>query len=83
MRLSLVQQAMAELEANRCYCGAAKVAKKSFCGTCYYSLPRETQRALYKSFSDGYAQIYDDAKEWLRLNTDRINFALAHEIKER
>lgn len=82
MKLSLVQQALAELHATRCYCGAGKSSGKSFCGKCYYSLPKQTQRDLYKHINEGYANIYDDAKEWLRLNTDRINPAFMHEIKE-
>jgi len=72
MERSLEKQALEELDGKTCYCGAEKKAGQSFCSRCYFSLPKETQRALYRHISEGYAGIYDEAKDWLRINTDRI-----------
>lgn len=69
---SLVEIALRDLGSEECYCGGPKKPKSSFCPKCYYALPSTTRHALYKTMSDGYAEIYDRAKEYLRCETDRI-----------
>jgi hypothetical protein len=50
-----------ELAGTRCRCGASKVAKQTFCKACYFRLPAEKRRALYRHASNGYLNAYDDA----------------------
>jgi hypothetical protein len=69
---SLLQTAVRELASNQCVCGEAKRPKQSFCGACYYSLPRELRNRLYKTLRDGYPEAYDEAKDWLKINTHRL-----------
>lgn len=69
---SLVATALRELDSTTCACGGQKRRGNSFCLTCYYALPQELRQRLYKALSDGYAQAYDEAKDWLRINTERI-----------
>jgi hypothetical protein len=66
---SLQARAYRELGEEVCWCGEKKNKGKSFCRRCYFSLPVKMQIALY--CAEGYANTYDDAKEWLRINTDR------------
>jgi hypothetical protein len=63
---SLQQQAREELYGELCACGQKKKSAQSFCRRCYFVLPPATRSALYKSFSDGYVEVYDEAKEFLK-----------------
>ena len=69
---SLVDIALRELGSNVCICGAEKRPQQSFCRPCYFALPRRMQSELYKPMSEGYAEIYDEAKDYLKIETDRI-----------
>jgi hypothetical protein len=73
MTESLVQTAIRELGLEQCICGAHKERRQSFCKRCYFALPQKLRSDLYKPLSDGYAEIYDEAKDWLQHNTDRLN----------
>lgn len=65
---SLQQQALRELGEMTCpNCGEPKGRGKSFCGPCYFTLPEPMRRTLYKPFSEGYAEAYAEAKQWLRV----------------
>lgn len=66
MNESLEHQALRELISEQCMCGGRKKKHQSFCRKCYFKLPKKTQIALYTAFSDGYAEIYDRAKEELQ-----------------
>lgn len=66
MSESLEHQAVRELAGEQCECGGMKRKMQSFCSRCYFKLSKKTQRALYTPFSEGYAEIYDRAKEELR-----------------
>ena len=70
---SMVQIALKELEAEKCVCGAEKQKRQSFCRKCYLALPQKLRSELYKPMSDGYAEVHEEAKDWLRINTDRLN----------
>ena len=66
MNEALEHQAMREYVSDQCACGSRKKKTQSFCRSCYFKLSRKTQHALYTPFSEGYAEIYDRAKEELR-----------------
>ncbi|HEY7184331.1 MAG TPA: hypothetical protein VIC84_23045 [Blastocatellia bacterium] len=49
----------------RCECGNAKGRKMSSYRSCYYKLPRQMQRNLYKRAGEGYEEAYDAAMKYL------------------
>ncbi|MBI3654141.1 MAG: hypothetical protein HY231_24175 [Acidobacteria bacterium] len=63
---SLRGQAIEELQSNQCVCGERKKSGNSFCHLCYFRLPPKMRQALYRTFSDGYAEDYDAAKDYLK-----------------
>lgn len=63
---SLVVHALTALRGEMCVCGARKRSMQSFCGKCWRALPGSMREDLYKPVSEGYAEIYAEAKEWLR-----------------
>jgi len=69
---SLIDIALRELDSTTCVCGEGKKRKESFCRKCYFALPRGLRNRLYLTISDGYAEIYDQCKDWLKENTERI-----------
>jgi len=61
------QQALREFADSICtVCRSPKKPKQSFCLKCYYALPEEMRKALYRRFGSGYEEAYDDAKDWLK-----------------
>lgn len=48
-----------ELRGVTCRCGAPKVARQTFCKTCYAWLPRDLQQALYRLVGNGYEEAYE------------------------
>jgi len=70
---SLKAQAVRELRETRCVCGAGKTSGHSFCFACYAALDTEHRRGLLRTFSEDYASAYDEAKDFLRIETDRLN----------
>jgi hypothetical protein len=58
-----------ELAGTKCRCGATKypasTARQTFCGRCYFKLPKEMQQALYRRLGSGYAEAYDAAVKFL------------------
>jgi hypothetical protein len=69
---SLQKIALDDLESTKCVCGSAKYREKSFCSACYFSLPPDLQKQLYRPFSEGYAEVYDECKDYLKQETDRL-----------
>lgn len=69
---SLAQEALRELRSDRCVCRRAKKPKESFCSGCYFALPPAMRKTLYRMMSEGYAEHWDEARDWLRINTERI-----------
>lgn len=47
-----------ELRGQKCRCGRRKIEKQTFCGSCYHSLPKDMQRALYRRLNKGYEEAY-------------------------
>lgn len=60
------------LKSEQCACGAPKAKRQSFCLKCYTALPAKLRGELYKGFSQGYAEHYEEALEWLKANTTRV-----------
>jgi len=54
-----------ELKGNECQCGKWKKPGRSFCFTCYRSLPRHMQGDLYCRIGQGYEEAYDEAIKFL------------------
>ncbi len=65
---SLKRIAVEALQSVFCACGKPKLKAQSLCIACYRALPFEMKRGLYRTFSEGYAERYDEAVEWLRQN---------------
>lgn len=47
-----------ELGGTECQCGRTKKRSTTFCSKCFYSLPKDQQRALYRRLGDGYEEAY-------------------------
>ena len=69
---SLKKIALDALYSESCVCGARKKRYESFCRGCYFALPAGLRNRLYRTMSEGYAEIYDQARDFLRLETDRL-----------
>ena len=54
-----------ELAATVCRCGNRKASGNTFCGRCYFKLPKTTRAALYRRVGQGYEQAYNDAAGYL------------------
>lgn len=59
---------VAELRSARCRCGFPKVPARTFCGPCYWALPRGLQKGLYKKLGRGYETAYAGAAAYLDAN---------------
>jgi hypothetical protein len=55
-----------ELMGTVCICGRRKRTKETFCGSCYRSLPRPMQLALYRRMGSGYEEAYAAAVRTLK-----------------
>jgi hypothetical protein len=49
-----------------CACGAAKVRKTAFCGSCYHALPDELRQGLWRKIGKGFEAAYEAALAHLR-----------------
>lgn len=47
-------------------CTGQKQKNQSFCRNCFYRLPEEMRRSLYKRFGMGYEQAFEAAQAFLR-----------------
>jgi hypothetical protein len=54
-----------ELAGTDCRCGRAKAPHQTFCRRCYFSLPKQLQRNLYRRVGEGYEEAYTEAAEML------------------
>ena len=61
------KQAIRELGSKVCFCGKEKFPRRSFCASCYFDLPANLRADLYKTFSEGYAEVYSEAKDYLKI----------------
>lgn len=55
-----------ELVAGVCRCGNRKRPGHTFCKSCFFSLPKRMQTALYKRMGEGYEEAYAAAAAWLK-----------------
>jgi predicted amidophosphoribosyltransferase len=49
-------------------CRSKKKSRMSHCGNCYYALPREMRRALYRRFGAGYEEAFRESLVYLKEN---------------
>jgi hypothetical protein len=64
---SLKAHALRELMETTCpVCKGEKAKNQSFCRECFFSLPVDTRAKLYRTFSEGYAEIYDGSSSHRR-----------------
>jgi predicted amidophosphoribosyltransferase len=47
-------------------CGRKKKSRMSHCRTCYYQLPPEMRKALYRRFDHGYQEAFRASLELLQ-----------------
>jgi hypothetical protein len=59
------QQIFDALRSERCYCGGHKKVGMSHCAKCYYSLPGDIRRSLWKRMGAGYEEAYQKSVEIL------------------
>jgi len=69
---SLRQEADLALASDACLCGAIKKRGQSFCAPCYFALPKELRYQCFSLTGQGYAEAWDEARDWLRYNTNRL-----------
>jgi hypothetical protein len=69
---SLIVRAIRELDGTECVCGKKKDSGRPLCQYCYLALPTEMRAQLNKTIREGFPEVYDGAKDWLRINTTRI-----------
>jgi hypothetical protein len=56
------------IKSNKCpYCDGVKDRGNVFCGSCYFSLPKDMRGDLYRPMGEGFEEAVDAALEWLRL----------------
>jgi tRNA(Ile2) C34 agmatinyltransferase TiaS len=61
------QQAWNELKSQVCpACNRQKDDFKSFCRRCYFALPEDMKKALYRRFGHGYEEAHEEAREHLK-----------------
>jgi hypothetical protein len=60
------------LDCNRCICGKRKKEMMSHCRSCYFSLPPENRKALYRKFNQGYQEAYRESLKILGIEPERI-----------
>lgn len=60
------QDYLDELYGRQCFCGSRKKSSQTFCSNCYFRLPNDMRKALYRRFGHGYESAVDRAKEYLR-----------------
>lgn len=64
------QQAVDSLVSTTCpACGRPKGSRKSLCARCYYALPKQMQRDLYRPVGAGYEEALDAALKHHEVDT--------------
>lgn len=54
-----------ELKSAQCFCERPKKPGRSFCYTCYKTLPKELRTPLFQPIGDGYEAAYEEAVRYL------------------
>jgi hypothetical protein len=73
MSESLEQEALRVLGSGFCLCGLVKDSNRPFCKDCYFALPEGLRSGLYKLMSEGWVTAWDEARDWLKYNTQRFD----------
>jgi hypothetical protein len=61
--------ALADLRSTTCACGKGKMAGKSHCRPCYFSLHAVMRKALYLPLRKGYEEAYAASLSYLELKS--------------
>lgn len=56
---------MDQLKGAQCHCERPKKPGRSFCFTCFKTLPKELRGGLYDPIGDGYEDAYEEAVRYL------------------
>ena len=60
------RECLLALVSKQCHCGSPKASGKSHCRTCYFRLPPQLQKSLYRRLGEGYEEAYNESLEVLR-----------------
>lgn len=60
--------AVAALKSSHCRCGHAKQSGMAFCFKCWFQLPENVRRALYRPIEKGFPAAYEVACQYLTCN---------------
>jgi hypothetical protein len=69
---SLKVLALENLDARTCACGGMKIRGLPFCQGCIHALPPNLRKVQYVTNSDGFAGLWDEARDFLRIEAGRI-----------
>jgi hypothetical protein len=64
---SAVQIAREALDSETCVCGKNKVTGNPFCLRCFYKLDKTLQIMMHRMMSQGFAEYYSEAVDYLRV----------------
>ncbi len=64
--MSVVRDLVRELASTTCFCGKSKGSGKTFCNHCFFSLPKDVRRHLYRRIGSGYEQAYAKSVRFLK-----------------
>lgn len=59
------KEILESFEGKTCVCGKYKQSRMSHCRSCYFKLPPEMRKALYKRFYEGYQEAFNRSLEFL------------------
>jgi hypothetical protein len=86
MKTVTIQAALHDLLGIQCPCGAEKQRRRSFCGRCYFSLPRPMRNRLYDRLQaadgarTGYEAAYSAALQDLGLESPFLKARKAQSV---
>jgi hypothetical protein len=58
-------------------CQGRKFTRNGFCVSCYRSLPKQMQDALWRRFGSGYEEAFVAAQKWLKERNPQRSLPLA------
>lgn len=59
------RDALMALVSKQCHCGNPKDSGRSHCRTCYFHLPPQLRKSLYRRVGEGYEEAYTESLEVL------------------
>ncbi len=55
-----------KLLGTECECGKSKRSRFSHCRTCFFKLPSDLRKRLYKAMGEGYEEAFADSLKFLK-----------------